>query len=163
MTESECKELKPIKCDALRHALRLNCVVCRLLPVALIISGLMTLTDYMILLFSFQGLKIYGAWLRNHLTAGKQNRWRNLLNSPGCWQTHRSPYLISTDGDGMYTDPVRYGFSICWSSCASELRASHVWMSYKTEINCQPVEFPFTGHLYIWSISWRTSAELSLV
>lgn len=67
LTESECKELKPEKSDRLCHTPRLNCVVCRLLLAALIISGLMTLTDYMVLFFSCQGLKVYGAWLsKNH-------------------------------------------------------------------------------------------------
>lgn len=65
-TESECKEIKPEKCDRLCHTPWLNCVVCRLLLASLIVSGLMTLTDYMILFFSCQGLKIYGAWLSKH-------------------------------------------------------------------------------------------------
>lgn len=66
LRESECKELKPEKCDHFCRTLPLNCVVYRLLLAALIISGLMVLTDYMILFFSCQGLKIYGAWLRKH-------------------------------------------------------------------------------------------------
>ena len=38
----------------------------RLLLPGLIISALMTITDYMVLFFSCHGLKIYGAWLHKY-------------------------------------------------------------------------------------------------
>ena len=45
------------------------CVCSRMLLPSFIISALMSLTDYLLLFFSCQGLKVYGAWLQKHSPA----------------------------------------------------------------------------------------------